>query len=101
TGSIRFGMEFEYDFASEDQLLDHFARHGWEGGAETPEEYLTAANQFFEGGEGVETATFEGSGDTAYYNEATKEFGVLTQDNIIKTYFTRELDEWLELIGEL
>ena len=101
-GALRIGVGIERNFASEELLASHFADHGVELGLETAEDYLAAANQFFEGGEGVEVFEFT-NGDVGFYNEATNEFGVLTENGVIKTYYMPEggIEYWLTLIGRL
>lgn len=75
-------------FATDDKLLDHFNRHGSDFNASTPEEYQRMASQFLTGTPeaGVLEKT-RSNGDIVRFNPATDEFGVLSKDGIIRTYY--------------
>jgi RHS repeat-associated protein len=66
--------------------LTHFEKHGAEFGYKNSVEYLRGGQKLLQGGPGVETFVRK-NGDTLFYREATNEFGVRTQDGIIRTYF--------------
>ena len=75
-------------FANESTLLDHFARHGAELGAESASEYAAQAENFLKGPlaeGGLERIRI--NGDLVRFNPATDEFGVLSQKGVIRTYF--------------
>lgn len=67
------------------QLEQHFRKHGGEMGFATKEDYLRAAQALVRGGPGVET--LRRGGDTLFYKEQTNEFAVLSDRNVIRTYF--------------
>jgi pyocin large subunit-like protein len=67
------------------QLERHFRKHGREMGFATKEDYLRAAQALVRGGPGVET--WRRGGDTLFYKEQTNEFAVLSDRNVIRTYF--------------
>ena len=67
------------------RLQSHFERHGAEFGYRTAEEYLQGARALVQGGEGVETLAR--GGDTLYYRASTNEFGVMSRERVIRTYF--------------
>jgi pyocin large subunit-like protein len=67
------------------QLEQHFRKHGAEMGFATKEDYLRAAQALVRGGPGVET--WRRRGDTLFYKEQTNEFAVLSDRNVIRTYF--------------
>jgi hypothetical protein len=67
------------------QLEQHFRKHGHEMGFATQEDYLHAAQALVRGGPGVET--YQRGGDTLFYRESTNEFAVLSDRNVIRTYF--------------
>ncbi len=68
------------------QLEQHFHKHGAAMGFATEADYLRAAQDLVRGGPGVETLSRPG-GDTLSYRTATGEFGVLSDRNVIRTYF--------------
>jgi hypothetical protein len=45
----RFPAEVEFNFASEQLLIEHFAKHGKEFNAASPEQYLATARRFLGG----------------------------------------------------
>jgi len=67
------------------RLQSHFEKHGAEFGYRTAEEYLQGARALVAGGEGVET--FARGADTLYYRATTNEFGVMSRERVIRTYF--------------
>jgi pyocin large subunit-like protein len=67
------------------QLEQHFRKHGGEMGFATKEDYLRAAQALVRGGPGVET--WRRGGDTLFFKEQTNEFAVLSDRNVIRTYF--------------
>jgi hypothetical protein len=75
-------------FASDEQLQDHFDRHGGDFGATTPAEYEQQADRFLNDppGEGV-LEKVRPNGDVVRYNPVTDEFGVTQPDGTIRTYF--------------
>jgi hypothetical protein len=88
-------------FRSQDRLESHFENHGEEFGYDDAEEYLAGANGLFDATEGVETFQ-RANGDILFYRRSSNEFGVVTQDNIIRTYFRPKegYKYWLMQIGE-
>jgi len=75
-------------FGSQEKLIDHFKRHGSDFGAKSPAEYEQQASAFLTGP--LPTGAFEKTrpnGDLVRYNPATEEFGVLSKDGVIRTYF--------------
>jgi pyocin large subunit-like protein len=88
------------DFRTAEGLVDHFTRHAAEFGYNTPEAYLQGAQNLASGGEGVQTFVRAG-GDQLFYRAATNEFGVVSADGFLRTYFRPEagLDYWLSQIG--
>jgi hypothetical protein len=67
------------------QLEHHFAKHGGEMGFASEEDYLRAAQALVMGGPGVEI--LERGGDTLFFKEATGEFAVVSDRNVLRTYF--------------
>jgi len=74
-------------FANEAKVLDHFARHGADFGANSAAEYESMASDFLTGDlNGLEGTRL--NGELVRFNPATDEFGVLKADgSTIKTYF--------------
>jgi len=68
------------------QLEQHFQKHGLAMGFANQVEYLRAAQALVRGGPGVETWQ-RADGDTLFFRAATGEFGVLSDRNILRTYF--------------
>ena len=63
------------------QLEQHFQKHGAEMGFASQGDYLRAAQALVGGGPGVET--FQRGGDTLYFKEATGEFAVVSERNVL------------------
>lgn len=78
------------------QLAPHFESHGPSMGYGTSEEYLSGAQTLIRSSN-VQTF-MRANGDKLFYNAQTNEFGVLTKDNIIRTYFQPDdgIFYWLE-----
>ena len=75
-------------FASDALRESHFAKHSANLGLKTSAAYEKAASSFLSGkaGRGVLQGTREG-GDIVRFNPKTNEFGVLSKDGNIRTYF--------------
>jgi filamentous hemagglutinin len=72
------------------KLQDHFTRHGGDFGASTAAEYEQQAAGFLTGPRGagvLEKVRPFPNGDVVRYNPATEEFGVLSPNGTIRTYF--------------
>lgn len=67
-------------------LEEHFQKHGAEVGASSKEDYQAKAQTLVKGGAGVDTLK-QKDGDTCFFKESTGEFAVLSDKNIIRTYF--------------
>jgi pyocin large subunit-like protein len=69
-------------------LADHFLRHGIDVGATNETEYELLADSFLGAplAPGVQEG-FRRNGDILRYNIITEEFGVLSRDGFIKTYY--------------
>ena len=68
------------------QLEHHFQKHGLAMGFANQADYLRAAQALVRGGPDVETLRRDG-GDTLFYRASTDEFAVLSDRNVIRTYF--------------
>jgi hypothetical protein len=67
------------------QLEHHFQKHGAEMGFSSQDDYLRAAQALVQGGPGVET--YRRGGDTLFFRESTGEFAVVSDRNVLRTYF--------------
>lgn len=72
----------------EAKLKSHFEDHGEDFGAKTPEEYQQQADNFLTSPkkQGVLQKT-RANGDIVRYNPKTEEFGVVSKDGAIRTYY--------------
>lgn len=77
----------EYSFRSEKQYVDHFKKHGHEFGDITIEEYLQMANDLINSDSDTLHTKISKDGDYVFYDEATNEFLVLSDDGYIRTFF--------------
>ena len=70
-------------------LGDHFRRHKAEFDAATPEEYEALADTFLGGPLDANTLECEkaSNADVVRYNYISQEFGVLSPQRLIRTYF--------------
>ena len=78
-----------YSFRTQQQLDDHYVKHGIEMGFESAEDYLEAANLVIASEEALHKIESE-DGDDIYFIEDTNEFVVLSTDDYIRTYFEPE-----------
>jgi len=89
------------NFANPKLLEDHFNTHGAEFGYKSADDYLRGARELTSGGNGIETFT-RSNGDKLFYNPSTNEFGVLTKNGVIRTYYKPKegIDYWRKQIGK-
>lgn len=80
----------EYYFRTENQLEQHFQKHGYEFEGdfdyETAEDYEIGASDVINNPDALYKTEAE-DGDGVYYLEGTNEFVVLSKDGYIRTYF--------------
>ena len=80
----------EYYFRTENQLEQHFQKHGYEFEGdfdyETAEDYEIGASDVINNPDAL-YKTEADDGDGVYYIEGTNEFVVLSKDGYIRTYF--------------
>jgi pyocin large subunit-like protein len=71
------------------KLLDHYDRRRFDfPQCRDQYDYLDLADAFLGGPPSATAITrYRGSGDLVRYDPATREFGILRKDGIIKTYF--------------
>ncbi|WP_148705262.1 hypothetical protein [Methanosarcina siciliae] len=86
-----------YGFKDQKSLTSHYNKHviqGNEFGDITIDEYLKGAQNLVssDAGGNILTKT-RSNGDSLYYNKASNEFAVLSQEGTIKTYFKPEAGE--------
>jgi hypothetical protein len=75
-------------FLNEDLQDVHFGKHGGDFGALTPEEYVNQANTFLSGFPAPnEVQLMRTNGDIVRLNRSTNEFGIITSEGIVRTYF--------------
>lgn len=79
-------QEIRYTFRTEEQLEDHFERHGVEMGFEDEEAYVAAANRVIASPDALHKLEAE-DGDDVYYLEESNEFVVVSKKGYIRTYF--------------
>lgn len=81
-------MPFTRGFESQGKLIDHFDRHGMDFGATSEADYEALADTFLGGPR--RPGTQEGrrrNGDIIRYNIMSREFGIVTADGFILTYW--------------
>jgi len=76
----------ELSFRSDDQLADHYEKHGIEMGFDSADAYLEAANDVIADEDALHKTEAE-DGDDVYYLEETNEFVIVSKDGYIRTYF--------------
>jgi pyocin large subunit-like protein len=76
-----------YSFKTPELLQGHFDDHGSLLGYSSEVEYLQGANNLFAAGPGVEKIIRSSDSATLFWRTSTYEFGVLSSDGIIQTYF--------------
>ena len=75
-----------YEFRKQQDLDEHFEKHGSEFDYENAQEYLAGANRVINDPNSLYKTEAE-DGDHIYYLESTNEFVVLATDGYIRTYF--------------
>lgn len=83
-------VDTDLQFRTEQKLEEHFQKHvieQQEFGDISVEDYLYFAQELMTVVEGEDTLTKEIDGETFYYDAETNEFGVLSSDGYIKTFF--------------
>ncbi len=78
-------------FASTDRFLSHFEAQGARLGYNNAMSYLTGARRLFDGGKDVQSFRRAGMNDTMFFRESTQEFGIMTDEGVIHTYFRPDL----------
>lgn len=78
-----------YTFRTQQQLDEHFEKHGIEMGFASADEYLDAANLVIHSEDALHKIEAE-DGDDVYFIEDTNEFVVVSTDDYIRTYFEPE-----------
>lgn len=73
-------------FRGEEQLEDHYEKHGIEMGYTSKEDYLAGANAVIANPNALHKLEEE-DGDDVYYLEETNEFVIVSTDGYIRTYF--------------
>lgn len=73
------------EFRTQENLTEHFNKHGSTLGHSTASSYLQGANNVINSSNSLKRQ--QSDGDTAYFLESTKEFVVVSTDNYIRTYF--------------
>lgn len=74
-------------FASDERLEEHWVKHRSEFGQISRDEYLQRARTFFADESADKETKQRENGDELHFNASTSEFGVLSDDNTIRTYF--------------
>lgn len=84
----------QYSFRSKKLFDEHYKKHGAEFGDITQEEYLAGANALITNKNALQKT--EEDGDKLFYIESSNEFGVLSSDGYIRTYFRPDsgIDYW-------
>ncbi|MBO5522262.1 MAG: zinc-ribbon domain containing protein [Roseburia sp.] len=80
---------FTYQFRTQENLQEHFSKHGAEFGYQTAEAYLEGANRVIVSADALHKYEKE-DGDDVYYLESTNELVIVSTDNYIRTYFKPE-----------
>ncbi len=77
-----------YSFASEQLLVDHWNKHGNEFGKDVSKtDYLRKARIFFNDTSKEKERKHRSNGDELQYKPSTNEFGVLSRQKVIRTFF--------------
>lgn len=73
-------------FRREEQLTEHYEKHGIDMGYDSKEKYLAGANAVIANPDSLHKLEEE-DGDNVYYLEETNEFVIVSTDGYIRTYF--------------
>lgn len=83
--NYEYSNQYEYNFANENLLVEHFNKHGHEFGYSSKEDYLKGAINIIKNPNAQ--TRIQDDGDTCYYLQVTDEFVVVSPDGNIRTYF--------------
>lgn len=75
----------ELQFRNDQYLVEHFEKHGALLNHSSKESYLSGANAVINSTTALQR--IQEDGDTAYYEESTNSFAVVSTDGYIRTYF--------------
>lgn len=82
---------FTYSFKNNEELKEHFIKHGRETNCNTPKKYLKTANKIIKNKKTLKRKEKE-DGDIVYFNEKTGGIVFLSPKGYIRTFYLSDID---------
>ena len=86
-GVVGVRAECASGFANNNTLESHYTDHGSDFGAKSAVEYQNLAKSFMNNNNSNILSKTRANGDIVKFNNSTNEFGVMTSQGIIRTYY--------------
>ena len=82
---------FTYSFKNNEELKEHFIKHGRETNCNTPKKYLKSANKIIKNKKTLKRKEKE-DGDIVYFSEKTGGIVFLSPKGYIRTFYLSDID---------
>lgn len=82
---------FTYSFKNNEELKEHFIKHGRECNCKTPKKYLKIANKIIKSKKSLKKSEKE-DGDLVFYNNKTRGIVFLSSKGFVRSFYIADLD---------
>lgn len=91
TNLTRTQNAFTYSFKNNEELKEHFIKHGRECNCKTPKKYLKTANKIIKSKKSLKKKEKD-DGDTVYFNKKTGGIVFVSPKGYIRTFYLTDFD---------
>lgn len=91
TNLTRTQNAFTYSFKNNEELKEHFIKHGRECNCKTPKKYLKSANKIIKSKKSLKKKEKD-DGDTVYFNKKTGGIVFVSPKGYIRTFYLTDFD---------
>lgn len=91
TNLTRTQNAFTYSFKNNEELKEHFIKHGRECNCKTPKKYLKSANKIIKSKKSLKKKEKD-DGDTVYFNKKTGGIVFVSPKGYIRTFYLTDYD---------
>ena len=81
---------FQFRFKNNEELKEHFIKHGRECNCKTPKKYLKTANKIIKSKKSLKRKGKD-DGDTVYFNKKTGGIVFLSQQGVIRSFYISDI----------
>lgn len=81
---------FQFRFKNNEELKEHFIKHGRECNCKTPKKYLKTANKIIRSKKSLKRKGKD-DGDTVYFNKKTGGIVFLSQQGVIRSFYISDI----------